>query len=76
MKWKTYLVMYFGTKGVGASEIARRVERVGFTTTFGSVDFEYAWKERPTKEQVLALGDKLVEALKDTGAIFNLDTHD
>ena len=68
--------MYFGTKGVGASEIAKRIEALGFKTTFGSADFEYVWKERPTKEQVLALGDKVVRALDNTGAVFNLDTHD
>lgn len=76
MGWRTYLVMYFGTKGVGATEIGRRVESLGFKTTFGSVDFIYEWQDKPTKEQVLALGDKLCEALKDSGAVFNLDTHD
>jgi hypothetical protein len=76
MAWKTYLVMYFGTKGVGSSEIAKRVEKLGFKGAFGSVDFIYEWKQQPTKEQVLGLGDKLADALKDTGAVFNLDTHD
>lgn len=76
MVWRTYLVMYFGTKGVGASEIAKRVEKLGFRSAFGSVDFIYEWDEMPTKEQVLKLGDKLCVALKDSGAVFNLDTHD
>lgn len=77
MGWKTYLVMYFGTRGVNSSEIAKRVESIGFETHFGSVDFIYKWGDKqPTKEQVLALGDKLVGALKDSGAVFNLDTHD
>ncbi len=68
--------MYFGTKAVGAKEIARRVESLGFKTTFGSSDFEYVWAKKPTKEEVLDLGDKIVIALQHTGAIFNLDTHD
>ncbi len=76
MVWKTYLIMYFGTKGVGASEIAKRVEKLGFRTAFGSVDFIYEWEEMPTKEQVLKLGDELCAVLKDTGAVFNLDTND
>lgn len=76
MAWKTYLVMYFGTKNISATEVAKKVESLGFKTTFGSVDFEYLWKEKPTKEQVLALGDKLIKALQDSGAVFNLDTHD
>lgn len=76
MAWKTHLIMYFGTKGISASEIASRLEKIGFETFFGSVDFVHNWTEQPSKEQVLALGDKVAEALKDSGAVFNLDTHD
>lgn len=78
MGWRTYLVMYFGTdNGVGATEIAKRVEGLGFKGVFGSVDFIYEWGNRkPTKEEVLSLGDKLVKSLQGTGAVFNLDTHD
>jgi len=69
--------MYFGTKGIKASEIAEKIESLGFETMFGSVDFIYDWKERkPSKQEVLALGDKVADLLKDSGAVFNLDTHD
>lgn len=77
MGWKTYLVMYFGTRGVNASEIAKRVESAGFETKFGPFDFVFDWKDKsPSKHEVLALGDKVSELLKDSGAVFNLDTHD
>jgi len=76
MVWRTYLVKYFGTGNVKVSEIAKRVEKIGFKTVFGSVDFIYEWEEMPTKEQVLALGDRLCDAVKGSGAVFNLDTHD
>ena len=77
MGWKTYLVMYFGTKGVKASEIAKKVESLGFESTFGSVDFIFNWKDKqPSKEDVLALGDRLAKELEGSGAVFNLDTHD
>ena len=77
MGWRTYLIMYFGTKGIKASEIAKKVESLGFETTFGSVDFVYNWGENiPSKEEVLALGDKVSDLLEDSGAVFNLDTHD
>lgn len=76
MAWKTYLIMYFGTKGTSTTEIAQRLESLGFETQFGSVDFVHNWNDKPTKEQVLALGDKVADALKETGAVFNLDTHD
>ena len=75
MGWKTYLVMYFNAGKEKASEVIKRVESVGFTTNFGPVDFTYDWEDEPTKEKVLELADKLTDALKDTGAIFNIDTH-
>ena len=77
MGWKTYLVMYFGTKGFTATEIAKKLESIGFETTFGPFDFVYDWKAKtPGKEEVLALGDRISVVLKDSGAVFNLDTHD
>ena len=73
---RTHLIVYFGTNGVGPSEIAKRVEEVGFTTTFGPYDFVYDWDHAPKKEEILALGDKVCKALEGTGTVFNLDTHD
>lgn len=77
MVWQTYLVMYFGTGDVKPTDVVKKVESVGFVTAFGPVDFIYDWgNEKPTKEQVLGLGDKLVAAVKNSGCVFNLDTHD
>ncbi len=74
---KTYLVMYFGTKGMPASEVAKKLEGLGFETQYGPYDFIYDWGDRhPNKEEILALGDKVSMALKDSGAVFNLDTRD
>ena len=76
MAWRTYLIMYFGTDGIKTSDIARKLEALGFETMFSSVDFIYSWKDKPTKAEVLALGDRVVVALQGSGAVFNLDTHD
>ena len=76
MVWQTYLVIYFGTKGAKPSEIIKRVEALGFVTTLGTVDFVYIWESKPTKEQVIELADKLTESLRETGCVFNIDTHD
>jgi hypothetical protein len=77
MAWKTYLIMYFGANGVKPSDIAKKLEALGFVTMFGSVDFVYDWKgKEPTKSEALALGDKVAGALQGSGAVFNLDTHD
>ena len=73
---RTHLIVYFGTTGVGPSEIARRVEALGFKTTWGPYDFVYEWSNPPTNKEILAIGDKVAEALKGTGTVFNLDTHD
>ena len=74
--WKTYLIMYFGTKNITPTQVAEKIEALGFQTTFGSVDFLYNWESKPTKEQILELANKVSEALKESGAVFNLDTHD
>ena len=77
MGWKTYLVMYFGTGNGKPSDIAKKLESMGFTAAFGTVDFIYDWGERePTKEEVLNLADQITERIKESGAVFNLDTHD
>lgn len=74
---KTFLVMYFGTKEVSPSTIAKKLEALGFETNYGPYDFIHDWKgQTPTKGEVLALGDKVAEVLKHSGAVFNLDTHD
>ena len=76
MGWKTYLVMYFGTDGSKITDVVKKVESLGFRAALGPVDFEYEWNKAPSKEEVFRLGDKLMEILKGTGVIFNLDTHD
>ena len=76
MGWKTYLVMYFGSNGIKMTDIVKKVEALGFEAALGPVDFEYSWKAVPRKEDVFELGNKLVETLKGTGVMFNLDTHD
>ena len=76
MVWETYLVMYFRSGNEKVSNVIKKVESVGFKTTFGPVDFIYKWKNKPTKEQVLKLADKLTLALNGTGVMFNIDTHE
>ena len=76
MTWKTFLIMYFNAEKEKASEVIKKVEAVGFKTTFGPVDSIYEWENEPTKEQILELADKLTEALKSTGVMFNIDTHE
>ena len=77
MGWRTYLIMYFGTQGVKSSEIAKKVESIGFRAAMGGVDFIYEWKDKkPSKDEILSLGDKIIKLLDGSGSVFNLDTHD
>ena len=69
--------MYFGTEGTKASEVALKLETLGFKTVYGPYDFIYDWGARmPSTQEILVLGDKIVEALKGSGSVFNLDTHE
>jgi len=75
--WKTYLIMYFGDKGLKVTDVVAKINELGFETRLGTFDFSYNWGEqKPSKEQILELGNKVAEAIKDTGVIFALDTHD
>lgn len=76
MTWKTFLVVYFSANNESVSETINKIESVGFNSSLGPVDFTYYWDSEPTKEQVIELADKLNEALKNSGAIFNIDTHE
>jgi len=75
MAWKTQLILYIGTEAP-LSEVVSRVEKLGFKSQLGPVDFAFEWPQQPTREQVFELGDKLTTTLKGTGAIFNIDTHE
>jgi len=75
--WKTFLILYFGDKGVKPTDITKKINGIGFETRLGTFDFSYNWGEKePSKESILALGDKVADTVKDTGIIFALDTHD
>ena len=77
MVWQTYLILHFGTNGKKPTEIAKDLEGLEFNAEFGANDFSYAWgDEKPSKEQVLGLADKVAETLQGSGAVFNIDTID
>ena len=59
------------------SEIVGKVEELGFNSELGPIDHVYDWEDKkPEKEDIFELGNKLMETLKGSGVIFNLDTHD
>lgn len=76
MAWKTFLVVYFSANDESISETIKKIESVGFTCSIGPIDFVYDWDSKPTKEKIIELADKLNESLKDSGTMFNIDTHE
>jgi len=76
MAWKTYLILYFGTRGPSPTDIAKTLEDLGFTTKIGAIDFIYDWQEKPSEAQILELADKVASSLKDSGSVFNIDTRE
>ncbi len=70
---KTYLILYFSTNAK-PSDIAKKLEKIGFKVSIGKHDFEYDWKKKPTKEEILSLGDEVTKVLRDTGIVFKLET--
>jgi len=70
---KTYLILYF-SGNEKPSDVAKKLESIGFKTTIGKHDFIYDWDKEPTKDDILALGDKVTDVLKDTGIVFKLQT--
>ena len=70
---KTHIILYFSSNGK-PSDVARKLEGIGFEVAIGKHDFVYDWKKEPTKDEILALGDKVTETLRETGIVFKLET--
>lgn len=70
---KTYLILYFSGNGK-PTDIAKRLEGIGFKVSVGKYDFIYNWKTEPAADEILALGDKVTDALRDKGIVFKLES--
>lgn len=76
MVWQTHLVLYFNTDNdTSIREVVQRVEKLGFRSSLGPVDFVKEWDTEPTKDDIFNMGDMVKKELKGTGIVFNLDTH-
>lgn len=71
---KTNLILVFTTDGAKPSEVVEKVKAVGFKVAVGRYDFVYDWEKDVTPEEIIALGDKLTEALRGTGVSFKLES--
>lgn len=71
---KTYIQLHIGTRGTGLNKMVKKIEAIGFKSALGDYDFEYEWDHKPTKEDVFALGNKIIWALTETDSTFRMVT--
>ncbi len=70
----TYLTVTFSTEGSKPSEVAARLESLGFEPTTGNFDFLYKWGRRAKVEDALNLADKIHLALRGMNVLFKVET--
>ena len=71
---KTNLKMFFNTSGERPSVVIQRLRALGFNVSIGEFDLFYDWGKRVKEKDVLALGDKVTETLKESKVTFIMQT--
>ncbi len=70
----SYLTITFSSEGSKPSEIANRLESLGFEPTTGNYDFLYKWDRSAKVEDALWLADKVQLALRGMNVLFKIET--
>lgn len=71
---KTYLTIWFNSEGASPSEVAERLQAIGFKPVRGYYDHVYDWKRRAALEEILELSNKIHETLKGLKVLYKLET--
>ena len=71
---ETYLRVTFDSEGASPSEIAARLQALGFVPTQGNYDFVYDWQGSASHDQVLDLSDELTRRLRGFRVLFEIET--
>ena len=71
---KTYLVVWFSSSGSKPSDITERLLSMGFRPIEGYYDYVYEWGQNADVKEILKIGDQVQHTLKDSGALFKLET--
>ncbi len=71
---QTYLTVTFSTEGARPSEVAARLQSLGFEATTGNYDFVYRWDRNAKVEDALWLADKVQAALRGMSVLFKIET--
>jgi hypothetical protein len=71
----TYLTITFDTEGGRPSEVATRLQALGFRPVKGNYDFVYEWGGTAVSvEDALALADRVHETLRGLRVFFQIET--
>lgn len=70
----SYLTVTFSAEGGKPSEVAARLQSLGFRPTTGNYDFVYQWDRNARVEDALWLADKVQTSLQGTGVHFKIET--
>jgi len=73
---RTGLLLYLDSDGSSYTEVAERIEAIGFHPSAEGYDFVYAWPAPGTVREAVALADKLHGALEGLSVYFRLETFD
>ncbi len=71
---RTYLNVTFSTEGARPSEVAARLQSLGFEPTTGNYDFVYKWDRNAKVEDALWLADRVQAALRGMSVLFETET--
>lgn len=71
---QSYLTVSFSTEGGKPSEVAARLQSLGFEPTTGNYDFVYRWDRNAKVEDALWLADKVQTALQGMRVTFKIET--
>ncbi|MCD6461961.1 MAG: hypothetical protein J7L61_04385 [Thermoplasmata archaeon] len=70
----TYLTVFFSSEGATPSEVAERLQMLGFEPTQGNYDFVYKWDSKATVKDALWFADKIRATLDGMHVFFKIET--
>lgn len=71
---KTYLTVFFSSEGAAPSQVAERLQMLGFAPTQGNYDFVYVWDDKASVKDALWFADKIKTTLEGMNVNFKIET--
>ncbi|MBN2599934.1 MAG: hypothetical protein JXA75_05285 [Candidatus Thermoplasmatota archaeon] len=71
---ETFVDLFLSSDGEKASEIQRRLQKLGLKPALGDHDFIYDWNKVVDANEIVAFADTIQSQLKGTGVILRFTT--